>query len=90
MVTLSNVNAGPSATFVHEAPPPVTPPASRFSKVQVHDESTATAVDFRGRAIKVRELSALDRVRLFRALGATNRRTKFYSIRRDRRRCDGT
>ncbi len=77
MVTLSNVNAGPAPTLVDEAPPAAaTAPASRFSKVQVHDERTATAVDSRGRAIKVRKLSALDRVRLFRALGATDSENK--------------
>lgn len=75
MVTLSNVHGGPApAAAAVEAPPAEAAtgaPAPRFGKVVVHDERRATVTDSAGRVIKVKKLSALDRVRLFKAAGAT-------------------
>jgi hypothetical protein len=76
-VTLSNVRvspvSAPSATPAVDAipdAPVVAAPASR--KVAIIDDRNATVVDARGRFIKIKRLSALDRVRLFRALGSTD------------------
>src|SRR5271154_6842508 len=76
MSSISNISTGPVAPAI-EAAPAVAPvvaaaPASRFGKITVHDERTATVIDSKGRAIKVKRLSALDRVRLFKAAGATH------------------
>jgi hypothetical protein len=51
---------------------PVTAPAPRFGAVTLIDDRTAMVKDSAGRTIKVKRLSALDRVRLFRAMGATD------------------
>ncbi len=55
-----------------EAPAPVEAATAPRSAVTVIDERHATVTDTAGRTIKVRRLSALDRVRLFRAMGATD------------------
>jgi hypothetical protein len=47
-------------------------PASRFGAVTVIDDRHAMVKDSAGRLLKVKRLSALDRVRLFRAMGATD------------------
>jgi hypothetical protein len=47
-------------------------PASRFGGVTLIDERHAMVKDNAGRLLKVKRLSALDRVRLFRAMGATD------------------
>jgi hypothetical protein len=47
-------------------------PASRFGAVTVIDDRHAMVKDNAGRLLKVKRLSALDRVRLFRAMGATD------------------
>jgi hypothetical protein len=78
MPSVSNIKAGSPAHAPAAAAPsieaaPATKPAaptSRFGKVTITDERNATVVDNRGRRITVKKLSALDRVRLFRALGA--------------------
>jgi hypothetical protein len=71
MPSISNVRTGPAPApaIEAEATPVVAAPASR---VTVIDERHASVVDSRGRTIKVKKLSALDRVKLFRALGATD------------------
>ena len=70
MPSISNVRSGPApATEAEVAAPVVATPASR---VTVIDERRASVVDSKGRMIKVKKLSALDRVKLFRALGATD------------------
>ena len=73
MPSVSNVRSGPAPAPVMPAEvadaPAVAAPASR---VTVIDERHASVVDSKGRTIKVRKLSALDRVKLFRALGATD------------------
>jgi hypothetical protein len=73
MPSVSNVKIGQApAPAIEDAPPVVSAPASRFGKVTVHDERTATVVDSRGRMIKIKKLSALDRMRLFKAMGAVH------------------
>jgi len=57
------------------------PPASH--KVSVIDDKTATIVDSAGRTIKVRRISALQRMRLFRLVGAadsTNMQVVAYAV----------
>jgi hypothetical protein len=73
MTTVSNIRTGEAAAPAPEAEAAASAPAaSRFGKVTVHDERSATVTDSRGRSIKVKRLSALDRVKLFKAAGALN------------------
>jgi hypothetical protein len=75
MPSISNLVSAPAPaieTVQAVAPATAAAPASRFGKVTCHDERTATVVDNKGRSIKVKKLSALDRVRLFKAAGATH------------------
>ncbi len=81
MVTLSNVHVGPAPTPAEiEAAPAeaAVAPASPF-KVTVTDDRHATVVDSAGRVIKIKKLSALDRVRLFKAEGATHSENRMLS-----------
>jgi hypothetical protein len=59
--TLAILNEGESA-----------PAAAPKSNVTVIDARTATVRDSEGRLLKVRRLSAIDRVKLFRAMGAVD------------------
>jgi hypothetical protein len=61
-----------SVSLNAEAAPVTTPALAQRSAVTVIDERHATVKDSAGRTIKVKRLSALDRVRLFRAMGATD------------------
>jgi hypothetical protein len=76
MVTLSNLSvstpavAAPAVDAIPDAPVVAAPAAK--TRVNVLDASTATVTDDTGRVLKVRKLSALQRVRLFKAEGAIN------------------
>jgi hypothetical protein len=77
MVSISNVNLSTPSAITESAPaaaPVITmgAPAAPASKVTVLDERNATVRDSAGRLLKVRRLSALDRVRLFRAMGSVD------------------
>jgi hypothetical protein len=72
VTTVSNIKTGPAIEAAPAAAPVAADPPSRFGKVIVQDDRHASVVDARGRSIKVKKLSALDRVRLFRDLGATD------------------
>jgi hypothetical protein len=61
------------------APVVATAPAHRFGAVTIIDERHATVLDSTGRALKVKRLSALDRVRLFRAMGAVDAENRMIS-----------
>ena len=75
MAHVSNVRSGPApavdATPAADAPiaPAVAAPASR---VTIIDSRSASVVDGNGRSIKMKRLSALDRMRLFAAVGSEN------------------
>ena len=53
-----------------EAPAPVAAAPSPRDAVTILDDRHATVRDSKGRLLKVRRLSAFDKVKLFRALGA--------------------
>ena len=77
MPSISNIKTGQAAVPSIEAAPVVSPvvvsaPLSRRGSVTIIDERTATVTDSRGRTIKIKKLSALDRMRLFRAMGAVH------------------
>jgi hypothetical protein len=76
-VTLLNADTAPAPV---EAVTVATPaPASRFGAVTVIDDRHAMVKDNAGRLLKVKRLSALDRVRLFRAMGATDSENRMLS-----------
>jgi hypothetical protein len=64
MTSISNITSGAPA------PPVIAPTAA--SKVTIIDAKNASVIDSRGRLIKVKKLSALDRMRLFKAMGAVH------------------
>ena len=70
MTTLSNIDDGtgnaPAATV---SEPIAATPAATASRVTVNADKTATVRDDRGRTIKVKKLTALRRMQLFRAIG---------------------
>jgi hypothetical protein len=76
-VTISNVNlstpsAAPgSAAAPAEAAPAIIAAPVANKKLTITSAREATIVDTRGRILKVRRLSALDKVRLFKATGST-------------------
>jgi hypothetical protein len=87
-VKVSNVRAAEAAPVQAAASAPVfsdapaQPVEPKNNGVTVHDAKTATVRDKNGRTIKVKKLGALDRVRLFKALGAEaseNRQVMHYS-----------
>jgi hypothetical protein len=72
-VNVSNVRSG-AEVAVNEAAP-VSSPASR---VTILDAKTASVIDANGRTIRVKRLSALDRMRLFSACGAENSENRAF------------
>src|SRR5260370_42393075 len=78
MTILPNVRAGDST----DAAPPAAP-VKHASGVTLIDERNASVVDRQRRRIKVKKLSALDRMKLFRAVGAEdseNRQFMHYAV----------
>jgi hypothetical protein len=79
---ISNVSVTGAPDSAYAAPAPVaalvetaaltlgTPPAPA-SKLTVHDARNATVIDALGRTLKIKRLSALDKVKLFKATGST-------------------
>ena len=85
MTTLSNVKTGADALAAYKpaatsasappaapAPAPAPAVAADDNGVKLIDDKTATVVDALGRTIKVRRLSAIDRMRISRAVGGEN------------------
>ena len=70
MTTLNNIDDGtgnaPAGTV---SEPIAATPAATASRVTVNADKTATVRDDRGRTIKVKKLTALRRMQLFRAIG---------------------
>jgi hypothetical protein len=94
MTTISNIvstSSTPSAVPSAYAAPAETAaltlgtPAEPASKVTVLDERNATARDSTGRTLKVRRLSAIDKVKLFRSLGAIDSESWGRMLRLPRR-----
>ena len=88
-MSLSNVtvSAGPAAPVlaapvaaapVAPAPLPVASPAKASNGVTLIDDRHALVTDSRGRSIKIKKLSALDRMNLFRAAGAENSENRLF------------
>jgi hypothetical protein len=70
-MSLSNVSGG----AVAEAPaaaPVLSAPTSTVNGVKLIDAKNATVVDSQGRLIKVKKLSAFDKMRLYRAIGSND------------------
>ena len=67
MTTLSNIDDGTGATAPTMAA--ATPGNAAPAKVAINADKTATVTDDLGRVIKVKKLSALRRMQLFRAIG---------------------
>jgi hypothetical protein len=78
MTVSVTLNADPTPVAQVEAAA-VIAPAPRFGGVTIIDERQATVRDSTGRLIKVRKLSALDRVRLFRAMGSVDAENRMLS-----------
>jgi hypothetical protein len=85
MTSISNVSTEVPTTPAPPAvvaAPAIPEPAAPTDAVTLIDAKTAMIRDTRGRMIKVKKLSAIDRVRLFKALGAEaseNRQVMNYS-----------
>lgn len=85
MASLSNIRTGAAAAEAPLAPAPVAPaPAANplaapvTNGVTLIDDRTASVVDSRGRTIKIKKLSALDRMRLFKAVGAEDSENRLF------------
>jgi hypothetical protein len=74
MPSISNIrtDAAPAIEATPAVAPIVSAAPPRANRVTIIDERHASVVDSRGRTIKVKRLSALDRIRLFKAMGAVH------------------
>jgi hypothetical protein len=80
MTSTIRTESAPAIAVVNEGESlPVAAVASRFNKVTIIDERNASVVDRRGRTIKVRRLSALDRLRLFKLVGSVHSENRIVS-----------
>lgn len=86
MANLSNVRTGaaavdapiaaaPDAATPADAPAPVVVASDGVTLI---DKRTASVVDSHGRTIKIKKLSALDRMRLFHAVGAEDSENRLF------------
>jgi hypothetical protein len=85
MASLSNVRSGAAVAAPIAAAPvsdspavAVAPVAAIPDGVTLIDDRTASVVDSRGRVIKIKKLSALDRMRLFKAVGAEDSENRLF------------
>ena len=86
MANLSNVRTGAAAVAAPAAAAPVAaapvdapaPVVAASDGVTLIDDHTANVVDRRGRTIKIKKLSALDRMRLFKAVGAEDSENRLF------------